>query len=471
MPLPQVAIVGRPNVGKSSLFNWLVGRRIAIVDPTPGVTRDRLAGTVVAGNRYFDLVDTGGMGNEDKDHLTEDVERQIRLAIELADVVLFLVDVRTGPVPLDELVAGRLRQLDKPVVLVANKVDHEKLETEGGEFHKFGFGEPLLVSAQQGRGRDALIEKILSLLPKDADNTAPSDASLKIAMVGRRNTGKSTFINCLAESERTIVSEVEGTTRDSVDVRFERDGKTIVAIDTAGIRYRGAVKNDIDFYSLMRAERSIRRADVVLHFFDAAKKISLVDKQLAGYILEEHRPAIFVMNKWDLAKDRLYTQELGDYLQKCFPSLDFVPLAFVTAKDGKNVLRVIELAQSLHKQASARVGTGELNRVIEHALTVSPPVMRMNRTPKIYYATQVAANPPTIVLMTNGPELLDNTYLRYLVKMFREMLPFKEVPIKLILRAKRRDESPEPTPRNTQKPRKTKREKKPKETGELWGDI
>ena len=471
MPLPQVAIVGRPNVGKSSLFNWLVGRRIAIVDPTPGVTRDRLSGTVVAGNRYFDLVDTGGMGNEDKDHLTEDVERQIRLAIELADVVLFLVDVRSGPVPLDELVAGRLRQLDKPVLLVANKVDHEKLETEGGEFHKFGFGEPLLVSAQQGRGRDALLEKIIALLPKDAENTAPSDATLKIAMVGRRNTGKSTFINCLAESERTIVSEVEGTTRDSVDVRFERDGKTIIAIDTAGIRYRGAVKDDIDFYSLMRAERSIRRADVVLHFFDAAKKISLVDKQLAGYILENHRPAIFVMNKWDLAKDRLYTQELGDYLQKCFPSLDFVPLAFVTAKDGKNVLRVIELAQSLHKQASARVGTGELNRVLEHALAVSPPVMRMNRTPKIYYATQVTANPPTIVLMTNGPELLDNTYLRYLIKMFREMLPFKEVPIKLIVRAKRRDESPEPTPRNTQKPRKAKKEKKPKETGELWGDI
>jgi GTP-binding protein len=470
MPLPQVAIVGRPNVGKSSLFNWLVGRRIAIVDPTPGVTRDRLAGTVIAGNRYFDLVDTGGMGNEDKDHLTLDVERQIRLAIESADVVLFLVDVRTGPVPLDELVAGRLRQVDKPVILVANKVDHERLETESGEFHKFGFGEPLLVSAQQGRGRDALLEKIIALLPKDAENKAPSDASLKIAMVGRRNTGKSTFINCLAESERTIVSEVEGTTRDSVDVRFERDGKTIVAIDTAGIRYRGAVKDDIDFYSLMRAERSIRRADVVLHFFDAAKKISLVDKQLAGYILENHRPAIFVMNKWDLAKDHLYTQELGDYLQKCFPSLDFVPLAFVTAKDGKNVLRVIELAQSLHKQASARVGTGELNRVLENALAMSPPVMRMNRTPKIYYATQVTANPPTIVLMTNGPELLDNTYLRYLIRTFREMLPFKEVPIKLIVRAKRRDESPEPTPRNTQKP-KPRKSKKPKETGELWGDI
>jgi GTPase len=471
MPLPQVAIVGRPNVGKSSLFNWLVGRRIAIVDPTPGVTRDRLAGTVVAGSRYFDIVDTGGMGNEDKDHLTEDVERQIRLAMELADVILFLVDIRTGPVPLDELVAGRLRQLHKPVLLVANKVDYEKLETEGGEFHKFGFGEPILVSAQQGRGRDPLLEKIIAVLPKDAENKAPSDAQLKIAMVGRRNTGKSTFINCLAESERTIVSEVEGTTRDSVDVRFERDGKTIIAIDTAGIRYRGAVKDDIDFYSLMRAERSIRRADVVLHFFDAGKKISLVDKQLAGYILENHRPAIFVMNKWDLAKDHLYTQELGDYLQKCFPSLDFVPLAFVTAKDGKNVLRVIELAQSLHKQASARVGTGELNRVLEHALAETPPVMRMNRTPKIYYATQVTANPPTIVLMTNGPELLDNTYLRYLIKTFRAMLPFKEVPIKLILRAKRRDESPDPTPRNTQKPRKTKGAKKPKETGELWGDI
>jgi GTP-binding protein len=466
MPLPQVAIVGRPNVGKSSLFNWLAGRRIAIVDPTPGVTRDRLSIPVAVGDRYFELSDTGGMGIEDRDQLTEDVERQIRLALDQAGVVLFLVDVRSGPVPLDDLVAERLRQLNKPVLLVANKVDHDDLATQTGEFHKLGFGEPLSVSAQQGRGRDTLLERIVALLPAEVDGEAAlAEPVLKIAIVGRRNTGKSTFINCLAQSERTIVSEVEGTTRDSVDVRFERDGRTLVAIDTAGVRYRGKVHDDIEFYSLARAERSIRRADVVLHFFDAAKKVSLVDKQLAGYILENHKPAIFVINKWDLAKDRVFTEEFGDYLQRVFPSLDFVPLAFITAKDGRNVQRVVELAQSLHKQASARVGTGELNRVLEHALTVSPPSMRMNRTPKIYYATQVASNPPTIVLMTNGPELFDNTYRRYLLKMFRELLPFKEVPIKLYLRAKRREEAAEGTPARARK------KKKEREVGELWNDV
>lgn len=463
MPLPQVAIVGRPNVGKSSLFNWLAGRRIAIVDPTPGVTRDRLSAPIVVDGRYFELTDTGGMGIEDRDRLTDDVERQIRLALDQAAAVLFVVDVRTGPVPLDVHAAEQLRGLKKPIILVANKCDIEALETQTGEFHKLGFGEPLCVSAQQNRGKDDLIGRLLPLLPAEMSE-APTEPVLKVAIVGRRNTGKSTFINCLAQGERTIVSEVEGTTRDSVDVRFERDGKTLIAIDTAGVRYRGKVTDDIDFYSLARAERSIRRADVVLHFFDSDKRVSLVDKQLAGYILENQRPAIFVFNKWDLAKERSSTEEYGDYLRRVFPSLDYVPIAFITAKDGRNVQRVVELAQSLHKQASARVGTGELNRILEHALTISPPPMRMNRTPRIYYATQVAANPPTIVLMTNGPELFDNTYLRYLLKTFRDLLPFHEVPIKLYLRAKRREDKDEPAPA----PRK---KKKDREVGELWKDV
>ena len=408
------------------------------------------------------------MGVEDRDQLTEDVERQIRLALDMASAVVFLVDVRAGPVPLDDLVAGRLRQLGKPVLLVANKADHEDLASETGEFHKLGFGEPMAVSAQQNRGREALIDGIVAMLPPEgADDSTLVKPVMKIAIVGKRNTGKSTFINCLAQSERTIVSEVEGTTRDSVDVRFERDGKTLVAIDTAGVRYKGKVTDSIDFYSLNRAERSIRRADVVLHCFDAVKKVSLVDKQLAGYILENYRPAIFVVNKWDLAKDRVFTEEYATYLQKTFPSLDFVPLAFITAKDGKNVQRVVELAQSLFKQSSARVGTGELNRVLEHAITLSAPPMRMNRSPRIYYATQVAANPPTIVLMTNGPELIDNTYQRYLLKTFREMLPFREVPIKLILRAKKRDDKAE-TPQQLS-PRA--RKKKDREVGELWTDV
>jgi GTP-binding protein len=465
MPLPQVAIVGRPNVGKSSLFNWLAGKRIAIVDPTPGVTRDRLSSAIELGGRYVELTDTGGMGIEDRDHLTQDVERQIRLALDIASVVLFLVDVRAGPAPLDEHVAEKLRTLGKPVILVANKCDYADLESQVGEFHKFGFGEPICVSAQQSRNKQQLLDRLIACLPPEGEGEASLvDPTMKIAIVGRRNTGKSTFINFLASEERTIVSEVEGTTRDSVDVRFERDGRTIVAIDTAGVRYKGKIKDDIEFYSLTRAERSIRRADVVLHFLDAAKKISVVDKQLAGYVLQEMRPAIFVINKWDLAKDTVYTGEYHDYLQKVFPSLDFVPQAFITAKDGRNVQRVVELAQTLHKQASVRVGTGELNRVLEHAVALSPPPMRMNRVPKIYFATQVAANPPTIVLFTNGPELLDNTYKRYLLKTFRELLPFKEVPIKLYLRAKERDKT---TP--AKKP--VKKRQKNRDVGELWDDV
>ncbi|MEI7685618.1 MAG: ribosome biogenesis GTPase Der [Planctomycetota bacterium] len=473
MPLPQVAIVGRPNVGKSSLFNWLAGKRIAIVDPTPGVTRDRLSAPVEIGGRYIELTDTGGMGIEDRDHLTQDVERQIRLALDVAGVVLFLVDVRSGPVPLDEHVAEKLRALNKTVILVANKCDYSDLESQVGEFHKFGFGEPLCVSAQQSRNKQPLLDRILAALPAEVEGEENlANPTMKIAIVGRRNTGKSTFINQLADEERTIVSQVEGTTRDSVDVRFERDGRTIVAIDTAGVRYKGKIKDDIEFYSLTRAERSIRRADVVLHFFDSEMKISIVDKQLAGYVLDEMRPAIFVVNKWDLAKDRVYTGEYHEYLQKVFPSLDFVPVAFISAKDNRNVQRVVELAQTLHKQASTRVGTGELNRVLEHAVEMSKPPMRMNRVPKIYFATQVAANPPTIVLFTNGPELFDNTYKRYLLKTFREFLPFKEVPIKMYLRAKERDTSERKKPAGertkTSKPKKRARDR---EAGELWDDV
>jgi GTP-binding protein len=472
--LPRVAIVGRPNVGKSSLFNWLAGRRIAIVDPTPGVTRDRLAAPVQVAERYLELIDTGGMGIEDVDNLTRDVERQIDFALRQADVVLFVVDARSGPVPLDEEVAARLRGLDKPVLLVANKCDYARLDTLLGEFHKLGFGEPLRVSAQQGRGRQELLAAILKRLPADtAAEAPPEEEPFKLAIVGRRNTGKSTFINALAHEERPIVSEIEGTTRDSIDVRIERDGKSIIAIDTAGVRYRGKVKTDIEFYSMARAERSIRRADVVLHFLDAAKKVSLVDKQLAGYILENYKPAIFVANKWDLLKDQLATGEFADYLHRVFPSLDFVPTAFVTAKQGRNVAPLLNLARNLFKQSATRVGTGDLNRVLQAALAAQTPPLRQNRQPKLYYATQVAIQPPTVVLFTNGPELFDNTYRRYLLKSLRDALPFKDVPIKLYLRAKQRDDEEEKVrarPQARAIPR-GRSKKKQKDVGELWDDV
>jgi GTP-binding protein len=440
--VPVVAIVGRPNVGKSSLFNWLAGHRIAIVDPTAGVTRDRVSALIKIGHRFVELVDTGGMGVEDTDNLTADIERQVEAAIDQAHLLLFVVDGRSGLVPLDEEVTRRLRYLNKPVVCVANKCDYAELDAEAAEFYKLGRGKLVCVSAKQNRGRQELEQVILERLPTaEALAAEPKDVALKLAIVGRRNTGKSTFINSLAESERMIVSEVPGTTRDSVDVRFERDGLAFVAIDTAGVRRKGSIASDIEFYSLARAERSIRRADVVLLFLDARVRISKVDKQLAEYVLDQHKPAIFVVNKWDLMVPTP-TSKMGQYIRATFPSLDYVPIAFTTAQSGKNVYAVLNLAQNLGKQASARVSTGDLNRVLRQALQDQAPPLRQNRRPKIYYATQVSTNPPTIVLFTNGPELFDNTYQRYLLKSFRDQLPFHDVPIKLYLRRKNRDDKP-----------------------------
>ncbi len=485
MTVPVVAIVGRPNVGKSSLFNWLAGRRIAIVDPTAGVTRDRLTTLIPIGERYFELVDTGGMGIQDVDNLTDHIERQIETAIDQASLILFVVDTRTGLTPLDEAVARRLRYTTKPIILVANKCDTAEFEPLAAEFYKLGRGKLLCVSAQQNRGKEALFELIGQRLPRQPKPTKQPDVSMKLAIVGRRNTGKSTYINSLAQAERMIVSEVAGTTRDSVDVRFERDGRAFIAIDTAGVRKKKSVSSDIEFYSLARAERSIRRADVVLMFLDPRVRISKVDKQLANYILEQSKPAIFVVNKWDLMTP-MPTSKFSSYIRAVFPNLDFLPIAFVTAKSGKNVHALLNLAQHLHKQASRRVGTGDLNRVLRQALENQPPPMRQNRRPKIFYATQVGASPPTFVLFTNGPELFDNTYQRYLLNIFRDALSFGDVPMKLFLRQKRREERDadsdvelptdgiKTTPqRSANGPRRTpdKNRKRPTKEPELWRDV
>lgn len=440
MAVPVVAIVGRPNVGKSSLFNWLAGRRIAIVDPTAGVTRDRVSSLIKLGDRFVELVDTGGMGVQDVDNLTEHIERQIDLAIDQAAVILFVVDARSGLVPLDQKVAARLRHLSKPILCVANKCDTPEMEPQAAEFHRLGRGQLVFTSVEQNRGREELLHLLAQRLPEPDGEEYDPAVQLKVAIVGRPNTGKSTFINSLAQKDRMIVSEVPGTTRDSVDVRFQRDNKIFIAIDTAGVRRRKNITDDVTFYSLHRAERSIRRADVVLLFFDPRLRVSKLEKQLADYILEQHKPAVFVVNKWDLAASKIPTERFTNYLHRTFPGLDFVPIAYITAKEGKNVFRLLNLAQSLHKQALGRVSTGELNRVVQMAVERQSPPMRQNRTARIYYATQVAASPPTIVLFTNGPELFDEPYTRYLLRTFRDELPFHEVPIKLHLRRKSRDD-------------------------------
>jgi GTP-binding protein len=441
--IPVVAIIGRPNVGKSSLFNWLAGRRIAIVEPSAGVTRDRLTTLVQTDDQFFELVDTGGIAAKGASgDFAEDVERQIQIALQQAQVILFVVDVRAGLTPLDEEVAKRLRPVDKPILCVVNKCDTPELEANAAEFYQLGREPVVYVSAMQNRGKEELLDQVRQAMAGGSSDLTGSvlvkDVTLKLAIVGRRNTGKSTFINSLVKAERMIVSETPGTTRDSVDVRFERDGQAFIAIDTAGARRKGSIQSNVEFYSLARAERSIRRAEVVLHFMDAHERISKVDKQLVSYILDEHKPAIFVVNKWDLMRP-MATGEWGEYLRATFPSLAFVPIAFITAKNGKNVQTLLNLAQNLYKQAGARVSTGELNRVVRWALEQQSPPLRQNRRPKLYYATQVGVHPPTLVLFTNGPELFDNTYRRYLETVFHDHLPFHDIPIKLYVRHKGRE--------------------------------
>jgi GTPase len=443
MSVPQVVIVGRPNVGKSSLLNWQAGRLVSVVDPTAGVTRDRVTYLMHAGNRYFELVDTGGMGIEDADDLTADVERQIQVAVEDADLILFVVEGNTGVAPLDRLVAERLRRVAKPVLIVVNKCDSTKTDADVFEFLSLMDVPLLQTSVKANRNRNELLAKVLEFLPaaeefEQAEGAGlAAEPELKVAIVGRRNVGKSTFINALAETERMIVSEVPGTTRDSVDVRFELDGKSFVAIDTPGVRKKKSIASDVEFYGLVRAQKSVRRADVVLMFFDATQTISKVDKQLVEYVAERGKPCVFVVNKWDRGlAEGMTTEKWDEYLGRSFGTLRFVPVAFLTAKDGRNAKKVIQLALSLGKQARQRVSTGKLNKLVNVAIDANPPPVRRNRAPRIYFATQVATEPPTIVLKCNDPRLFDETWKRYLLGVLQEKLPFSEVPIRLYFRSR-----------------------------------
>ena len=436
MPVPQVAIVGRPNVGKSSLFNWIARRRLAIVDDQEGVTRDRMTTLIQSEDQFFELTDTGGMGIEDVDDLTSDVERQIELAIHSADVILLVVDVQTGMMPLDQMVVDKLRGIERPVILVANKADQDHQDIHADEFHRLGRGRLITVSTTQNRNREDLLELIRDRLPPSDEVAA--DVKMKLTIVGRRNVGKSTFVNTLAESERMIVSEVPGTTRDSVDVHFEMDGQTFVAIDTPGLRKRKSQRTDIEFYGLHRAQRSIRRADVVLMFFDSAETVSKVDKQLMGYVMEHYKPCIFVINKWDQLHGSVPTDRWVRYLKRQFPTLAYAPIAFITGQSGKNVKALLNHATMLFKQARERVTTGHLNRLLRSAVDAHQPPLYQNRRPKLYYATQVATEPPTIVLMCSEPKGFGNDYRRYLLGVLRDHLKFGEVPIKLYLQKRAR---------------------------------
>ncbi|MFH0910662.1 MAG: ribosome biogenesis GTPase Der [Planctomycetota bacterium] len=442
MPRRSVAIIGRPNVGKSTLFNRLLGRRVSIEDPLSGVTRDRVLHPLTVGNRSVDLVDTGGIGIVDRKDLARAVEAQVEAAMRTADVIVFLVDSREGVTPLDEEVARRLRVLEKPVVLAASKADTAALDEERHAFHSLGFGEPLAVSAHQNRGIRELLQAVLDRLPSDEGPEAEEPETLKIAFVGKRNAGKSSLINRLAGEERVIVSDRPGTTRDSIDVLFERDGARFLAIDTAGLRRRGRVDDAVEFYAQVRSERAVRRADVVVLLIDASVPLSKVDKRIARLIGEEAKPCILAVNKWDLARlarPEITPEEYHKYLLSELPWLHFAPIAATSALTGENVWGLIRLAQDLDRQARRCVGTGELNRALQRACEKESPPRVKGRALKIYYATQSALSPPTFLLFCNDPSLAEERYTRYLIGQFRQTLGFEEIPLRLEYRASHKE--------------------------------
>jgi len=433
--LPVVAIVGRPNVGKSSLMNALLGRRYAIVDDMPGVTRDRVSAVVELGGRWVELVDTGGIGIVDTQALEEHVEAQIRQAMEVADLLVFVTDAREGCTPIDEEIARAVREFDVPIVCAANKTESREAEANAVEFSALGF-EPIPVSAQERFGITFLAETIAAALPEGAGD-APPEPTLEVALVGRVNVGKSTFLNQVAGSERAIVSEVPGTTRDAVDVRIEKDGRTILVIDTAGLKREAAVQDSVDFYAQRRAEYAIKRAQVCLFLLDCTQEITRGDRKIAGMIEDSVTPVVIVANKWDLAKGKMEMADFAEYVAKTLPGLHYAPIAFVTAKDGKNVLAAIDTAQTLAKQARIRVGTPEINKVLERSRTDSRPPVRMRGQPKIYYGTQTAIDPPTLMLFVNNPKLFRPGYRRFLENRLRAELPFKEIPLRVVYKRRK----------------------------------
>jgi GTP-binding protein len=486
--LPAIVIVGRPNVGKSSILNLLAGRKVSIVDPTAGVTRDRVSTLAVIPPqtkhgkfRRIELIDTGGYGIEDTANLTTQVEAQIARGIAQADLIFFVIDAQSGIVPLDQKTATLLRQSNAraPVVLIANKVDSSRHEADAVDAMRLGFGEPITLSAITAYHKHDLYEAIhdridwsafpasdasalgrgakpdddaddedeerdpsdAEFAPEDEDTSGGGDSGgageMKLAIVGKRNAGKSTLVNALAGEERVIVSEVEGTTRDAIDVRFEIDGKPFLAIDTAGVRKGKSLSGDIEYYSHHRALRSVRRADVVLLVIDAAVPVSQVDKQLGNEILKHHRPCVLVVNKWDLAEQNYTQEQYLEYLDKALKGFDFAPVVFLCAQKGEGVRDAVAMAMNLHEQARHRVGTAELNKVMETILAERGPSAKGGKRPKIYYVTQLAVDPPTIALFVNNVLAFDHNYQRFLINRFRDLLPYSEVPIKLLIRARR----------------------------------
>ena len=438
---PIIAIVGRPNVGKSTLFNRLVGRRKAMVDDMPGVTRDRNYAEVKRFDIPFILVDTGGFEPETSDRLQQQMREQSRFAMEEADLILFVMDARDGLTPADTEVVGMLRRIKKPVFYIINKVDGDRMESMANDFYALGIDQIHMISAEHNRGVGDLMDEVLAAIPPDAVPEEEEDIT-RIAVVGRPNVGKSTLVNRLLGFERVVANPTAGTTRDAVDTRFTVNKKPYVLIDTAGIRRKGKTVEKVEKYSVVDALRAIERADVVLIVLSAEEGVTEQDSKIAGYAYEAGRGCIFVVNKWDtVTKDNATMGKFTEEIRRCFKYLPFAPILFVSAVSGQRTGKIVAEVDLVMEQYTKRVSTSDLNKVFTQAIDEDNAPLAQGRRVKFFFATQVGVKPPTFVIFTNSPDGIYFSYERYLMNRFREAFGFNGTPLKLIFRGRDKKDS------------------------------
>lgn len=440
MKEPLVAIVGRPNVGKSTLFNRIIGKRISIVNDEPGVTRDRIFYRANWLDNNFMLIDTGGLDFENQDEISVNIVKQAKLAIEMADVIVFVVDGKLGLTASDRDVVEVLRKAKKKIVLAVNKVDNYD-ENLAYEYYELGLGEPVLISSLHGKGVGDLLDKVVSHFPKDSKNQEDEDV-VKIAIVGKPNAGKSSLINRLVGEERVIVSSIAGTTRDSVNIPFKYNEKKYALIDTAGMRRKSKIEdNTVERYSIIRSLDSVRNADIVLLVMDVTQEVSDQDLKIASFINEEHKPSILVLNKWDLVeKDTNTMHKFEQKLDGEFAFMPYFKTVYLSALTGKRTEKLMPTIDMVLENAHRKVTAGDLNDVLQDAYLLNSPTYKKGKKLRVFYATQSGVNPPTFVLFVNDIHLMENNYLRYLENNIRKAFNFEGVPIRITMKCKKEED-------------------------------